>query len=179
VDEQGLFTPKPVPQGTEALLLSLLRRRYTQVTFSAHRYAFAEHVPDDPAFPSRIADFIACDCWRSGKFALHGCEVKVSRADWLAELHHPEKALAFRPYMNYWWLVIAHPSIVHSGELPDGWGVLVKKGPRLVAVVKAPYREARPLPTDMLAALMRGVAKTAREMTARELARYHEPHGSD
>ena len=137
MDEQGLFTPKPVPQGTEALLLSLLRRRYTQVTFSAHRYAFAEHVPDDPAFPSRIADF------------------------------------------NYWWLVIAHPSIVHSGELPDGWGVLVKKGPRLVAVVKAPYREARPLPTDMLAALMRGVAKTAREMTARELARYHEPHGSD
>ena len=158
-----LFEPKPAPQGSEALLLGLLRKRYGQISAGAYRYAYAHHVPNDPAFPTRVADFIAMDCWRSGKFALHGHEIKVSRADWLTELRDPAKAMAFRPYVHYWWLVAAHPSIIQPIELPEGWGLLVRSGTGLRALVKARYQEPRPMPTSMLAALVRAVAKTARE----------------
>jgi len=55
---------------------------------------------------------------------LVGHEVKASRSDWLNELNKPGKADAWADQCHEWWLVAA-PGIVHDGELPDGWGLMV------------------------------------------------------
>lgn len=113
----------------------------------------------------RIADFIAADKWPGipyGKsMALHGHEVKVSRSDWLTELRDPEKAEAFKRYMHHWWLVVSDAAIVKPGELPEGWGLMVKTGGVLRAKVRAPRLEPEPMPADFVICLMSASAKTA------------------
>lgn len=157
---------------TERTMLDLLAQRYTRVSMGAHRYAYAEHVADRPGFASRIADFIAVDCYGHGgygperRYAVHGHEVKVSRSDWLTELRDPLKAEAFRPYCHQWWLVVASPSIVRDGELPDGWGLMIKTGAALRAVKPAPRSQPEPMPPALFASLMRAIAKTARAVSS-------------
>lgn len=163
--------PAPI-RATEALLLKLLVRRYTRISMNAHRYAYADHVPNSTGWASRIADFIAIDCHGQGygehrQTEIHGHEVKVSRSDWLAELRDPTKAEAFRPYCSRWWLVVSDRRIVRDGELPDGWGLLVLRGDRLACSVRAPKLTPQPMPAAMLAAFARAVAKTARAEVSR------------
>lgn len=59
---------------------------------------------------------------------LVGHEVKVSRSDWLAELKKVGKADFWHDNCHQWWLVVADQSIVHDGELPEGWGLMVPGG---------------------------------------------------
>jgi hypothetical protein len=151
---------RPAPErATERTMLDLLAQRYTRISMNAHRYAFAEHVADRTSWAGRIADFVAVDCYQGNE--IHGHEVKVSRSDWLAELRDPDKAEAWRPYVHRWWLVVADRSIVRDGELPDGWGLLVRQGARLAAAVRAPKLTPQPMPPSMIAALLRATAKTA------------------
>lgn len=56
---------------------------------------------------------------------LVGHELKISRADWLNELNKPGKADAWADECHAWYLVVADPAIVHEGELPAGWGLMV------------------------------------------------------
>ncbi len=163
---EPLAAPAPVRSRvpvTERTMLDLLHLRYSFTSAGARRYVVAEHVPNRPVSASRIADFVAMDTWSSGKFALAGHEVKVSRSDWLRELKDPEKAAEFTPYMHRWWLVVPDASIVRDGELPEFWGLMVLAGSQLRAVKRAPLADAIPLPPMRLAALMRAVQKTARE----------------
>jgi hypothetical protein len=172
VIHQSLFVVETVPEieepatvspVTEADMCRLLAERYTYVNFGCHRYAFAAHVPSHPAFPRRIADFLAMDCWQSSGFALHGHEIKVTRSDWLKELKDASKADSFRQYCDYWWLVVSHVSVVRPGELPPGWGLMVKNGPRLRAARKAPKLDSpKSLPRPLIASLLRGTAAGAR-----------------
>ncbi|WP_234817784.1 hypothetical protein [Mycolicibacterium sphagni] len=70
---------------------------------------------------------------------LVGHELKVSRSEWLSELNKPGKADRWADQCHEWWLVVSDPAIVHDGELPPGWGLLVP-GPsktRMRALVKA------------------------------------------
>jgi len=150
---------------TERQMLDLLLRRYHQAYGNGQRWAVAEHVRSAAGFDAqRTADFVAMDLWPSKGLALHGHEVKVSRSDWLTELKNPDKAEAFRPFMDYWWLVVSEAGIVRPEELPNGWGLMVaaSSGGSLRVVVPAP-RSVRPepLPKTMLAALLRSTAKTA------------------
>lgn len=55
---------------------------------------------------------------------LVGHELKISRADWLAELNKPGKADGWADECHQWWLVVSDPAIVHEGELPHGWGLM-------------------------------------------------------
>lgn len=101
------------------------------------------------------------DCWSSKGMEIHGHEVKVSRSDWLTELRDPEKAEAFRPYCNRWWLVVPDVEIVR-GDLPRGWGLMVVNAGGVAMVRKrAPLMDALTLPRPMLAGLLRATAKTA------------------
>lgn len=158
----------PIERATERQMLDLLAKRYTKIAMNAHRYAFAEHVPDRTGLAARIADFIAVDCYGFGGYgplrqhAIHGHEVKVSRSDWLAELRDPDKAAAFFPYTHHWWLVVPDARIVRDSEVPDGWGLMVKNGITLRAVRRAPRRAAEAMPTQLTVSLLRAVAKTAR-----------------
>jgi hypothetical protein len=169
IDEAAADLPEPA-KVTERHTLDLLAQRYTKVSMNAHRYAFAEHVPDRPVFTNRIADFIAVDCWRGSwqrsddadwGYPIHGHEVKISRSDWLTELRDPDKAEAFRPYCDYWWLVVPDAAIVRAGELPDGWGLMVGVT-RLRATASARKAERQAMPRPMTVSLMRAIGKTSR-----------------
>jgi hypothetical protein len=172
---EALFPPAPRPlakpkrgAAAEALarlrepdMLDLLTQRYSADYGNGQRYVCARHVRSHAGFDAaRTADFIAMDTWAS-RLALHGHEVKVSRADWLTELKQPEKSGEFIPYMNYWWLVISDASYVREGELPPGWGLMAVVGGSLRVVRRAPRRDSRVLPPTRLAALLRAVWKTA------------------
>lgn len=159
---------------TEAGVAEALHVRYSQVHGNGRRYAVAAGVRSHAGFDARrTADYVAMDLWPSKGLALHGHEIKVSRSDWLRELREPEKAAEFVPWMNYWWLVASHPRIVREGELPEGWGLMVMRGPLLTVAVKAPRRDARPLTPTRLAALLRAVAQTSAHLERRQAEQEH------
>jgi hypothetical protein len=167
---------------TERSVLDGLARRYGHIEFGAHRYACAEHVPIRPAYPERIADFIAVDCWRGSwadwksdespwtgnwGYAIHGHEVKVSRGDWLTELRDPSKAQAFKRYVDYWWLAVTDKNIVRGDELPEGWGLLALVGGKMRQIIRAPRLTPEPMPRELFASLLRATAKSARNAASR------------
>lgn len=73
----------------------------------------------------RRVDAVHIGFTASSGHLLRGHEVKVSRADWLHELDQPGKAETWASQCHEWWLITPHPSIVHAGELPAGWGHMV------------------------------------------------------
>ncbi len=157
--------PEPTKH-TERSMLDLLRNRYSVDAGNGPRYVFAEHVRNYCGFAGygtstalRTADAIAVDLWPSSGHLVHGFEVKVSRSDWLTELKDPEKAEAFRPYVDHWWLVVPDANIVRN-DLPAGWGLLVLTGGTLRARKSAPRLDRQPMPFGMTAAWLRAVAKT-------------------
>ena len=161
VQDELELGPEPAAM-TEAAVTDALHARYSQVHGNGRRYAVAAGVRSHAGFDARrTADFVAMDLWPSKGLALHGHEIKISRSDWLRELKEPEKAAEFIPWMNFWWLVASDPRIVRDGELPEGWGLMVMRGPLLVVAVKAPRRDAKPLTPTRLAALLRAVAQTS------------------
>jgi hypothetical protein len=150
----------------EADMLRLLAQRYVVRYGNGIRYVGAPHVRSHAGFDARrTADFIAMDLWPSKGLCLHGHEVKVSRADWLNELKQPEKAGEFIPFMDYWWLVVSDEDIVRPGELPDGWGLMAKRGITLVVKHQAKRRTPAPMPKTMMAAFLRAVAKSSGEVS--------------
>lgn len=172
------MTASDVVKYTERSMLNWLHRRYDNAQYvrrgNGIRWVCAEHVRNDSGFyAQRTADFMAMDMWPGTGNAIHGHEVKVSRADWLAELRKPEKVLPFIEIVDHWWVVVPDANIVKLTELPAEWGLLVL-GPRgLRAKKKAPglngapgtsliSHRARPdLPRGFTASLMRSVRKTA------------------
>lgn len=149
---------------TERQVLDLLCLKYTRQSGNGDRYAIAEHVRSAAGFDAkRTADFVSMDLWPSAGLALHGHEVKVSRSDWLTELKDPDKAEAFRPFMDYWWLVVSDAGIVKDGELPAGWGLLAPTsgGGILRTIRQAKRTYPADMPKSMMAAFVRSVAKTA------------------
>jgi len=157
---------------TERDMLNLLLTRYNterQGTI-ADRWVRAEHVRSTQDFRQTVsvADFIAIDKYSSSQ-AMHGHEVKVSRSDWLSELRDPSKAERIKRFCNFWWLVVPDASIVKPGELPDGWGLLVKSGDKLRAKAQAPRLSPEALSLDFIAGLAAAVQRTA----------YREPLNKD
>ena len=160
---------------TEREMLNLLHERFGFISHNGGvpkpRYVKAEHIRaaaglfDRGAFGSRTADFVAVDTWPSGKCAIHGVEVKVSRSDWLRELKEPDKSAACMNWCTHWYLAVPDRQIVKDGELPPGWGLLAAvpwaARFRLKEVVKAPRRAVPPIPPESLASLLYAVAKAA------------------
>lgn len=165
--------PSPPTKWTERMMLDLLHDRYTVESGNGPRYVVAEHVRNYCGFagyrtttPLRTADAMAVDLWPSSGHRIHGFEVKVSRSDWLTELKDPDKAMAFRPYVDHWWLVVPDTSIVR-GDLPPGWGLLAPTSAGTLRVRnKAAYEPRLPMPFEMTVAWLRAVAKTARRVTS-------------
>lgn len=148
----------------ERAMLDLLLDRYTSIRrgSTSDRWIRAEHVASNMGNDSkRIADFIAVDKYPSSGLALHGHEVKVTRSDWLSELRTPAKAESFVRYMDYWWLLVPNPTIVKPGELPAGWGLLVKSGNKLRAQISAPKLSPAPLPIELSLSLTSAAVRTA------------------
>jgi hypothetical protein len=148
---------------TERTMLNLLRARYSAASGNGPRWAFFTHVRDRAGFDAtRTLDAVAMDTWPSSGCALHGIEVKVSRADWLRELGQPNKAAAFVRFMDYFW--IAAPfGVVRGDELPTGWGLLETRAPGgLRLSVKASRLLPEPVDRSFMACLMRAACRGGR-----------------
>ncbi len=154
---------------TERELLDRLHRRLSVRSQGAsRRYVVAEHVRNGAAHQAdRTLDAVAVDTWPSGGLALHGYEVKTSRADYLRELAEPEKSVCWGEHLDYLWFVTA-PDVVR-GDLPDGWGHLVARGAGLTVSRQAwqlhPLNRGygdlahRPLPRPIVVALLRALVR--------------------
>lgn len=161
--------PPPLNQMTERDMLDLLHRRYGFISQNGGvpkpRYVKAEHVRSESGFDRRTADFVAVDTWASGKCAIHGVEVKVSRGDWLRELKDPAKSAACMVWCSYWWLAVPDQAMVKDGELPEGWGLLAARRRagawQLTRVIAAPFRDVHPIPPASMASLLYAAARTA------------------
>lgn len=111
------------------------------------------------AYARRRADMVAVNCYPSQGMEIHGCEVKVSRSDWLREIKNPDKVEqgAYR-FCDRWW-VATLPGVVKAEELPPTWGLYELHGPRLKVQVKAPKLTPQPVDVGFLASLLRNVNK--------------------
>lgn len=72
----------------------------------------------------RTIDALVVGFWKSRGVIIHGFEMKASRADWLNELEHPEKAEEAAFFCDN-WSILAFPDVVREEELPKNWGLYV------------------------------------------------------
>jgi hypothetical protein len=147
---------------TEGEMVALLRRRYGRRYSGNGRgpmYVHAAHVRDQP-FDAHPVDFLAMETSGYNGHRLHGHEIKVSRGDWLRELANPDKCETWRPFVHFWWLVVADRGMVRDGELPAGWGMLAPapNGRGLQVVVPSPRLSPEQLPWSAVASFIRRAA---------------------
>lgn len=103
---------------------------------------------------NRRSDVMVMSVWPSTGLELQGFEIKVSRSDWLRELKDPWKADPIARFCDRWWLLVPEPGIIHPGEVPDGWGVMLLNEKTSKQIVKAPQRTAEPITRQFLASLL-------------------------
>jgi hypothetical protein len=148
---------EPEKVATADELRARLRRK-----FPANEYAMLYEVRDGAGFSaSRSADAVMVGLWPSRGCMIEGMEIKVSRTDWLRELKKPEKAEAFVPYCDKWWVVAGHADVVKLSELPPTWGLMVPSGKGLTVAREAPKLEPKPIDRSMLAAMLKRATSTA------------------
>lgn len=164
---------------TERQMLDALRVRYSQTNpGNGPHYAIAEHVKSSAGFDARRqADMLVMDLWpgdsEGSRLALIGHEVKCSRADWLTELKDPTKAETFKRFCHQWYLVVSDASFVKPGELPAGWGLIVRLANGTLRIkTPAPRLVPEPMPFTMLAPLMRATQFTGRSQGRAEVVKY-------
>lgn len=127
-----------------------IRRR-----FPAPGFVVMEEVRNATGFDSnRSADAMALGLYKTRGRELWGFEMKVSRTDWLKELDQPEKSESWLRFCDRWALVVTDASIVHTGELPEAWGLYAPVGKRLKCITPAPKLDPDPLTRIALTALM-------------------------
>ncbi|MGW8431529.1 hypothetical protein ACWGJ9_10600 [Curtobacterium citreum] len=102
-------------------VIELLRNHYIAPHKPAGGY-FCPELPD-PA-DKRRADLIWVPTTWQERGQIIGHEVKVSRADVVAELNDPTKADAWARYCDQWWLVVSDPSLIDGLDIPEHWGVM-------------------------------------------------------
>ena len=140
---------------TASEIIAILRKRY-----ASPEWAFFPEIPDGTgSTKSRTADAIAVNCWPSRGLEVHGFEVKRSRPDWLREMKNPEKADAFIPFCDRWWLVLDDDSHVLPGELPPNWGILSVKGGKVRVKMDAPKLSPQPMSRTFITSLLRRAAE--------------------
>lgn len=115
---QKALSGMPAIQFKTSDMRSMLREMHP-----SGEWALMEEVAPRTGGGTRYADAVAVNLWKSRGYAVHGFEIKVSRADWMRELKNPAKADEVFGYCDHWW-VVAAPGIVRPEELPAGWGLL-------------------------------------------------------
>lgn len=120
---------------------------------------------------SRHADALAMSLWPSRGLELVGIEVKQDRSDWVRERDNPAKAEAVARYCDRWYLAVGDESIVKPGELPPTWGLLAKRGDRLVTVKEAPQLTPVAITRAFLAAMFRRAFEARADAAEIESAR--------
>lgn len=120
---------------------------------------------------NRYVDAFALNLFPSKKYWRVAYEIKVSRSDFLAELNKPEKRSFGFEISNEFWYVTA-PGVARPEEIPQGCGLLVVQGKKLVRKVTALQREARELTVTEIAAMARSSCRY--DVLTSRLWRYQE-----
>lgn len=105
-------------------------------------------------------------------------EVKVRRADLLADLRRPEKRAAYLDIGECWYVLgedARGRPIGEPDEIPAGCGVLVAKGTQLVVARPAPRRSRTGLPFGVWMALAKATPLPVLEEDAQGLLNTGEP----
>lgn len=93
-------------------------------------------------------DYLAINTWTSRGLQVIGHEIKVSLADWKAEIAKPDKAERFARFCRRWWVVVPTElaaKIRH--DVPPAWGLLaISDKLTCREVIAAPSREPEPIP---------------------------------
>ncbi len=107
------------------------------------------------AIPGRRADAVALNIWPSKGYQLNVFEVKVSRADFMAELKNLTKSEAIGKYADFFWLVTP-VGLVKQSEVPQGWGLMELTRGGLRIKKQAPARDnPKPLDRAFAASMLR------------------------
>lgn len=106
----------------------------------------------------RHLDAVAMELWPSRGLALHGIEVKVSRADWRREKADPEKAEEIARFCDDFWIA-APEGLVPLDELPSAWGLFELKGEQIINTRPATRTPAEAVDRPFLAALLRAAGR--------------------
>jgi len=150
-------TTKPV---TSADICVALRLR-----FPPNSHALMFEVAPSTGGGTRYADAVAVGLWASHGHLVQGIEIKVSRADFLNEMKHPEKSEPVMRYCGRWWLACPK-GMIEPKELPPTWGMLeLHADGTLRPKVKAPILSAVPVTLNFFASLCRRRAGCDEEMT--------------
>ena len=88
----------------------------------------------------RRADAVCLNIWPSKGYAIHGFEIKVTRADFLHEMKDITKADAVGKFCDFWWLAVPK-GIARVDELPASWGLMELHANGLKIKKQAPKRE--------------------------------------
>jgi hypothetical protein len=73
-------------------------------------------------------DVVAIGVWGKTDNLVHGFEVKVSRADLMAELRDLSKSEYAARACDRWWLVVAAGILRDDDPVPESWGILEQRG---------------------------------------------------
>ena len=116
---------------------------------------FAEVADGTGANSRRRADAICMNIWPSKGYAIHGFEIKVTRADFMHEMKDITKAEAVGKYCDFWWLA-APVGMVMVEEVPATWGLMELCANGLRVKKHAPKRETPADPDrSFMAAMLR------------------------
>lgn len=125
-------------------LLTMLRRHYIPETgdlMARDGGSFAHEVSANGPGSTRRADALYAGYTSASGRILIGHELKVSRADWRAELAKVGKADDWSDACHAWYVVAPSTDIVPVEELPHGWGLMLpprsKNGRRMTVKVRA------------------------------------------
>lgn len=120
---------------------------------------FAEVSDSTGSYSRRRADAVCMAIWPSKGFAIHGFEIKVSRADFLQEMKDITKAEAVGQFCDFWWLA-APVGMVRVDEVPATWGLMELQRNGLKIKKQAPQRDA---PTEITRGFMASLLRSSRK----------------
>lgn len=135
---------------TTGELLGKLRAHYIPETTDQNardggKFAHEISVNGAQGTGSRRADAIYAGFTSASGRILIGHELKVSYADWRAELTDANKADTWADACHAWYIVAPSTDVVPPEELPDGWGLMLPpktaRGRRMRIKVKARVKE--------------------------------------
>jgi hypothetical protein len=117
----------------------------------------AEVGGDESLLRSRRADAVWLDITDPRRPQVEVHEIKVSRADLIAELRRPEKAAVWMQQAHRFWLTLPNRALLDGLVLPESWGVLVLPfGSAPIVVRPAPALTPRePIRRDLAAYVRR------------------------
>ncbi len=153
-------------------LVELLRARFQTRNNGFNPCVVLEQVPDGTSLhQGHWIDVAVFQMWTSKGLSRSAFEVKVSRADFLNELSHPEKHQWCLDCFHQFWFV-APKEIIQLEELPVGVGWMYPRGDKLCIARHAVPNATPKLDDVLLAGFMRAAYKgieESRKVAEREL----------